>query len=293
MTLAEYPYDSPLMKDRPHSAVEPKAASVTAPLNYLVDHGSRPATYIPSAGEGEVRRTGHYAPYSVEIRDIRPRAGDLSLDRQGFALLQHKSAFTDFENADGIRRHYYRETERLVGQAMGAARVIAFDHNLRVDGGPNNDTAGLRAPVRSVHNDYTEASGPQRVYDLMGDEAEALLRRRFAIVNLWRPIGAAVETAPLALADARSIAARELKELDLIYEDRRGEIYNAVHSPAHRWYYVSRMTPDEAIVIKGYDSQNDGRARFTLHTAFDDPTSPPDARPRQSIEVRTLAFFDW
>lgn len=275
-----------------HPAILPDTGVVAADLNYLVDDGRRPATIIPAYGRGEVRRTGHYAPTQVTIRDARPFAAGLSLDCQGFALLRQASGFSAFDDETAIRRHYYPETEGFVAAATGAARVVAFDHNVRVDGGANNDSVGLRAPVRTVHNDYTEASGPQRVYDLMGEEAEDLLRRRFAIVNLWRPIGAPVETAPLALADARSIAPRDFKELDLIYEDRRGEIYNAVHSPAHRWFTFPRLRPDEAILIKGYDSLTDGRARFTLHTAFDDPGSPADARPRQSIEVRTLVFFD-
>jgi hypothetical protein len=143
-----------------------------------------------------------------------------------------------------------------------------------------------------VHNDYTAKSGPQRVRDLFGaDDAEALLRKRFAIINVWQPIAGPVETAPLALTDARSIAADDLVPLDLVYPDRTGEIYNVAFGPDHRWYYVPRMERTEALLIKGYDSLADGRARFTPHTAFDDPTTPADAAPRHSIEARTLAFF--
>ena len=144
-----------------------------------------------------------------------------------------------------------------------------------------------------MHNDYTAKSGPQRVRNLLdADEAEALLKNRVAVINVWKPIQGPVQTAPLALADAQSIAPGDLTELELVYPDRTGEIYNATFSPDHRWYYFPDMQKDEAILIKGYDSVDDGRARFTLHTAFDDPTSPPDAAPRQSIEVRTLVFFD-
>ncbi len=271
----------------------PMPARVTAPLNYLVDSGERPAAYIPPPGGGEVRRTGRYEALAVAIHDGRAVAEELSLDRQGFALVDHPTDFAEFYDAEAVRRAYYPEMERLVQAATGATRVLAFDHNVRVAGAPAANDSGVREPVRVVHNDYTERSGPQRLRDLLpADEAAALSRKRFAVINVWRPFGGPVRTAPLALADARSIAPADLVPLDLIYTDRQGEIYNATFNPAHRWYYFPELRPDEALLIKGYDSQEDGRTRFTLHTAFDDPTSPADAAPRRSIEVRTLAFFD-
>jgi hypothetical protein len=153
---------------------------------------------------------------------------------------------------------------------------------------------GLRTPVRSVHNDYTEKSGPQRVRDLLpSDEAEARLKKRFAEYNVWRNIAhGPIEMTPLGFVDAQSIAPRDLAVCDLVYSDRTGEIYQGVYNADHQWHYFPAMTREEAILIKCYDSMKDGRARFSLHSAFDDPTSPADARPRQSIEVRAFAFFD-
>ncbi len=267
--------------------------AVEADLTYLVDTGVKPVTYMPPPTGGETRRTGSYAPYRVAIRNARPIAGLLSLDRQGFRLTRHDTAVADFRDADAVRRLYYPELARLVQAETGAARVEVFDHNVRIEGSPDRDAQGIRAPVRLVHNDYTATSGPRRVRDLFGaDEAEALLRHRFAVINVWRPIAGPVESAPLALADARSIAPKDLVPLDLVYADRTGEIYNVTFSPGHRWYYVPKMERHEAVLIKGYDSLEDGRARFTPHTAFDDPTTPAGAAPRHSIEVRTLAFFD-
>lgn len=263
-----------------------------APLTYLVDTGEKPVTYIPDPGQGEVRRTGHYAPFNVPIRDGRAVARDLSLDRQGFLLTRHHTAVVDFHDPAEIARVYYPEMEALVKAATGAARVEVFDHNLRVDGGVERAARDRSTPVRMVHNDYTAKSGPQRLRDLMGDEADALLQKRFAIINVWRPIAGPVETAPLALLDSRSIQPGDLVPLDLVYPDRTGEIYNASFNPAHRWFSFPAMARHEAVLIKGYDSLDDGRARFTPHTAFDDPTSPPGAKPRRSIEVRTLVFFD-
>jgi hypothetical protein len=272
-------------------ALARRGEAVEAELTYLVDTGVRPVTTMPPLTGGEITRTGTYAPYRVTIRSARPIAGALDLDRQGFSLTHHQTAVADFHDDEEVRRVYYPEMARLVAAETGAARVHVFDHNVRVEGAADRDEDGTRAPVRMVHNDYTAKSGPQRVRDLFdADEAEALLKQRLAVINVWRPIAGPVETAPLAFADARSIPAKDWAPLDLVYPDRVGEIYNATYSPEHRWYYFPRMERHEAALIKGYDSQEDGRARFTLHTAFDDPTI--DAAPRQSIEVRTLAFFD-
>ena len=151
---------------------------------------------------------------------------------------------------------------------------------------------GLRAPVQMVHNDYTDKSGPQRVRDLLpAYEAEARLQRRFVEINVWRPIKGPVQAWPLALADARSIAPADVITCDLIYADRTGEILYGIYNPDHRWNYFPRMERHEAALIKCYDSLKDGRARFSLHTAFEDPTTPENAPPRESIEIRALAFF--
>jgi hypothetical protein len=130
------------------------------------------------------------------------------------------------------------------------------------------------------------------VRDLMGAEADDLLTRRFAVVNVWRPIVGPVEEKPLALCDARSVATGDWIATDLLYPDRTGEIYYVAHNPAQRWFYFPKIQREVAVLIKCYDSATDGRARFSPHTAFADPNSPASARPRESIELRTLAFFD-
>jgi hypothetical protein len=150
----------------------------------------------------------------------------------------------------------------------------------------------LREPVLSVHNDYTEWSGPQRVRDLLPDEADELLKHRFAIIQVWRSISdKPLLSNPLAIADARSLDMKDLIAAERRYPDRVGETYQIAYNPNHEWYYFPKMRRDEAIVFKVYESKKDGRARFTAHTAFVDPTTPADAPPRQSIEIRTIAFF--
>jgi len=262
---------------------------VDAAMNYLADTSIKPVTYNPPPGTGEQRRVGNYGAFRVRVRNARPIASRFELDREGFALAHHDTAVKDFYDEDEVRRVYYKEVERLIKAQTGAAKVVIFDHTIRV--AERAVARGLRAPVQLVHNDYTEKSGPQRVRDLLGDEAPSRLERRFAEYNVWRPIVGPVRMMPLALVDAASIAPGDLVTADLVYRDRTGEIYHGLYNPDHRWFYFPDMNPDEAVLIKCYDSLTDGRARFSLHSAFDDPTTPDDAPPRESIEVRSFAFF--
>jgi hypothetical protein len=223
---------------------------------------------------------------------VRPQVRDLSLDKQAFILTRHETKVHDFYDDQEVRSTYFAEVEALVKRETGAAKVVVFDHTVRT--ADRAVERGLRTPVQSVHNDYTERSGPQRVRDLLPpDEAERRLAKRFAEYNVWRNIAhEPIEMSPLGFVDAQTIAPRDLAVCDLVYADRTGEIYQGVYNADHQWHYFPGMTRDEAILIKCYDSARDGRARFSLHSAFEDPTSPVDAKPRQSIEVRAFAFFD-
>jgi hypothetical protein len=266
------------------------AEPVEAELHYLAAREPAPRS-IYRAGSDVAERQGRYAPFKVEIHDARPIADELGLDEEGFVLLQAPTTVTDFYDDEEVRNVYYGESERLIAAAAGAKEVVVFDHTVRVQRGSGEDI-GQRAPVTLVHNDYTHKSGPQRVRDLLdAAAAKRWLQGRVAEYNLWRPIRGPVVSMPLAVCDAGSVAPGDLVTADLVYPDRVGEIYNAVHSPAHRWYYVPEMRADEAILLKGYDSETDGRARFTLHTAFHLASTPPDAPPRESIEIRALAFL--
>jgi hypothetical protein len=264
---------------------------VLASMNYLADLSIRPTTTNPPQGTGQPVRVGNYRNFPVRIHDARPVAGSLTLDRNGLALTRHDTKVVDFYNEDEVRRVYYPEMDALTKQATGATKVVVFDHTIRHADKPVE--RGLRGPVQSVHNDYTEKSGPQRVRELLGEEEAArLFKHRFAEYNIWRPIAGPVKMWPLALVDSQTLAPQDLAVCELIYADRVGEIYLGVYNPAHRWLYVPDMARDEAILIKCYDSLKDGRARFSLHSAFADPTSPADAPPRESIEIRAFAFFD-
>jgi hypothetical protein len=263
---------------------------VEATLSYLAEMAERPAYYLYEPPPGMPWRNTRGDRHTLPIHDARELTPPPSLDREGFMLAHLDSAARGLD-PDTVREVYYRDVERLVADITGAARVLAFDHNLRCATRKGRSEDGVQGPVRYAHNDYTERSGPQRVRDLLApDDAEARLRGRVAVINVWKPIRHAVQDAPLAVCDARTIRPDDLVPTDLRYRDRTGEVYSLRFNPAHRWYYFQHMQVDEAMLLKCFDSDHTC-ARFTAHSAFDDPTAPPNALARESIEVRTLAFF--
>jgi hypothetical protein len=265
--------------------------SVEAELNYLGPMNAKPRTYTYDPPPGVPRTNLVHEPRRIFIQDVRPVASDVSLDGEGFGLIQHRSAVRDFDDIDRILRTYYAESEQLLQDVTGADRVLIFDHTVRRRvPGAEDRRAGARQPVTRVHVDHTQISGPQRVWDLLPDEAADLLTGRVQIINLWRPIRHPVWDAPLAVADARSVDPEDLVPSDLVYPDRVGETYSVTFNPAHEWFYVPQMRPDEVLLLKCYDSEIDGRARFAPHSAFLDPTAPAAAPPRESIELRALVF---
>jgi len=265
--------------------------AITAELAYAIDTGAKPVNETFGPGNIDRRTTGAKERRAVEIRNGRPLAGGFSLDENGFEFVRHPTRVADFFDAGELKTVYYPEVEQLIKDVSGASRVVVFDHTLRSGDEAEREARLVREPVLSVHNDYTEWSGPQRVRELLPDEAGELLAHRFAIIQVWRAINRPIQANPLAIADARSLAPADLIAAERRYPHRVGETYQVRYNPAHRWFYFPEMRRDEALVFKVYDSQQDGRARFTAHTSFIDPTSPADAPPRQSIEARTLAFF--
>jgi hypothetical protein len=267
-------------------------ATIRASVNYLIDTGDKPFTYTGGPGSTDIRTGGTQDPRTITIHNGRLVPDGFVLERNGFRFVDHDTQMRDFFDEGEIAGVYYAEMDALIKRETGAARVVVFDHTLRTADDEMREAKKIREVVRRVHNDYTEWSGPQRVRDLMRDEAETLLQKRFAIVQCWRPIRHPVETFPLALCDARSMTRDDFIVSERRYPNRVGQTYAVKYNPDHQWYWFPRMRRDEALVFKVFDSAKDGGARWTAHTAFDDPTSPPNARPRESIEIRTLAFFD-
>jgi len=264
---------------------------VSATLSYACDAGQKPRLDPHASPEGAKKQAVTIVRHPVSVLDARSLERAASLDVEGFERVVFDDNGIDFYDAERVREHYYPAVERLVAAVTGASRVEAFDHNLRSAALAERGEHGAQWPVKFAHNDYTEKSGPQRVRDLFPDESEALIAGRFAVINVWKPTRETVRDTPLAVCDASSIGDGELIASDLQYGDRTGEIYSLAYNAAQRWYFYSYMEPGEAMLLKCYDSMTDGRARFTAHSAFRDPDAPSNAPARESIEVRTLAFF--
>jgi hypothetical protein len=275
----------------PSAGAGTESAAVTAEIGYAVDTGVRPVNETFETGQIIRRRTGATEQRLMRIHDGRALMAELSLDQNGFVLVDHRTQVTDFLDGTQLESIYYPEVEGLVKAVSGASRVVVFDHTLRTGDVAEQQRLRIREPVLWAHNDYTERSGPQRVREILPAEADELLRHRFAIVQVWRAINQPIQSNPLALVDARTVSAGDLLATERRYPHRVGETYQLRYNPHHRWFYFPLMRRHEAIVFKVYESRTDGRARFTPHCSFADPSSPPDAAPRQSIEVRTLAFF--
>ncbi|MCH8997933.1 MAG: methyltransferase [Proteobacteria bacterium] len=265
-------------------------------MTFIVPQDTKPCFHSSALTGGLPKVFFETEDRMVAIRDMRPLADGLSLDRHGFELRHHDTTVDDLYDDEAVEDVYRREIEALLKEATGADRIVVFDHTRRSDmasGAANRD--GTRGPASRVHVDYTRASGPVRAAEVLGAaEVERILATggRIAQVNVWRPITGPVQRTPLALADAGSIKTEELIATDQVFPDRVGEIYQLAYGSAQRWYWAPRMERSEVLLIKGWDSLDDGRARFTPHGAFPIPGQSPDAPARESIETRTYLIFE-
>jgi len=282
-------------------------------------YAGRPWSKVDGGGQ-------NYQLQAVEktVQDIAGREKEFGVDVSGFQVIESPAQEKDFDDDARITTKYYAEVEELLRTHLkGVKKVVIFDHTIR----KRVDNAA-RKPVRAVHVDQTQKAAEARVRrHVTGDDTEELIRGRFQIINVWRPIGHEAADFPLAVADFRSTKKEDFVEVDLLYPKRaegednddrgkerlpteinngtsegyevKGETFGVVDSAEHRWYYERNMRPDQVMLLKCFDSRGEGVeggwkgiARCTPHTAFEDPLTPTDAKPRQSIEVRTLVFYE-
>jgi hypothetical protein len=271
-----------------------QAEPIRARLKFLANVDG-PLVYIPSRGGGdETEHVGNFTTREVTIHDGRHHKQVTNLDVEGFKLVQQTSQVEDFYDDAQIDSTYHDEVKALLTELTGAARIEIFDDTRRSTSLERQRDKRIREAASIVHNDYTARSGINRLRDHFADdpdEANKLLQRRFAIINVWRSIAGPVQNHPLALCDASTLSPEDLVSVERRAEERMGEIQVALQNPDQRWYYFPGMQMDEALLIKTFDSESDGRARFTIHTSFEIPDAAVDAPPRESIESRCLVFF--
>ncbi|KAL0565669.1 hypothetical protein V5O48_016348 [Marasmius crinis-equi] len=272
---------------------------VPASLFYFVPpvDGSKGRTYVSKPPEGTPQFNYETAKHTLEIENVRGKEGAYDLDSAGFSFAKHPANHKSFLDDEEVEREYYPESIELLKKLTGASKVVLFDHTIRRrrDGEDGMQDPKKRAPVPRVHVDQTTEAATNRVRrHLPTEEAEERLKHRFQIINLWRPISHAAIDWPLALCDFRSVnVKKDLVPVDLVYPDRVGETFGVQFNPQHKWKYLKGMTPEEVVLIKCYDSIEDGTvAVLTPHTAFEDPTTPHGSPYRESIELRALVFYD-
>ena len=277
----------------PLTIQKPATDTIRASFNYVVPTGKPAVRYIDWPEMEHNAVPPEYRQHEMVVRDGRPLRDTFRLDVHGFVFVDHRTQVREFTDEAERKRIYDPEVQALVKKHSGASDVVVFDHTLRVSDDDLQKAMNARPTVKGVHNDYTEASAPQRLREIVGDaEAERRLKKRWAIIQVWRPIRGVVMIDPLGICDGRSIPQQGFIRVERRYKYRTGEVYHIAHNPAHEWYWFPRMTRDEALVFKVFDSDTGKPSRFTAHSAFDDPGTPADAPPRESIETRTFAFFE-
>ncbi|KAF8996125.1 hypothetical protein BDQ17DRAFT_1429903 [Cyathus striatus] len=269
---------------------------VTASLNYLVrPEGDTELFYTKVVDSTELKTNVTTKGEDVPIENIRGNEGSVTLDATGFQYFKRAAKHTSFTDDVAIKEEYYPESIDLLKELTGASKVVIFDHTLRNNTpGDLVNEPGTRKAGAQVHIDQTKKASIARVHRHVPEEAESLLKKRFQIINLWRPIKHAAYDHPLALCDYHSVdTEKDVVHVTLNYPDFKGEIMFVEYNPNHRWKYLRGMTPEELVLIKCFDSNEDGKtAIYTPHTAFIDPTTPEGSPGRRSIEIRALVFYD-
>ncbi|MPZ41896.1 MAG: methyltransferase [Betaproteobacteria bacterium] len=272
---------------------KPAADTIRAQFNYVADIGVPYVRYIDWPEMEHMAVPPQYRQFEMVVRNGRPLKDTFELDTHGFVFADHATQVQGFTDEAERARVYDAEVQALIRKHSGASEVLVFDHTIRIGDEAGQKAANARPPVKGVHNDYTEKSAPRRLRDIVGDEeAQRRFRKRWAIIQVWRPIRGPVLVDPLGICDGRSIPQQGFILMQRRYKDRTGEVYHIAHNPAHQWFYFPQMTRNEALMFKVFDSDATKPSRFTAHSSFDDPTSPPNAPARESIETRTFAFFD-
>ena len=276
-------------------------SGIEVPIHYMVDTGETPVFHQTDSPADRITMRGTREAHPMTIRNARLLPNDFSLDVEGFAFAEHVTKVTDFYDDAQLTSVYVPELEKLIARLTGATEVVVYDHTRRSSDGAHRKMHNWRDPVPLPHSDYTDRSAAQRMRDVFSDDADDRLNRRFAIVNVWRSMTGPIEQWPVAVCDARSInddlmhtivrSAPHRAEPSFEYS-RSSETRHASYDANHRWFHFPRMARNEALLFKNYDTLQDGTARYALHSAFEDPTSAPDAAPRESIESRAFMFFD-
>lgn len=260
---------------------------VDGEIEFIVPGTDKPFTYNYDPGADALPETVSFTRRTVRLWDVRDSEA-LSMDVNGATLLRRPTAVRDLYEPTEITQRYYPEAAEIIASTVGAERVLVFDHNVR-RGSKLPVHPGQKNPVHHAHTDFTPGSARRRVHDLLSAESDGLTRRRFAQINLWRPIRGPLRDSPLGICDGATVSVHCLRAADLRYPNRTGEIFYLAYSQEQRWYFASDMSPEEIWLIKNFDSL--APSRIAPHSAFTALGEQRDIMPRESIEIRAFAFY--
>ncbi len=251
-----------------------------AVIAYAARTGGRPRYYANDHSRDRVPLD----PQLMRLAD--GRVDPPSLDREGFTLVGHA--------ADPLSSAYREQIAALVKAQSGADVVIVTAPGVRrfSERSPNAATGNNSMPARFAHVDISDTTAAQFSM-AAAPKGEAV--RRSAHFNVWRVLSAPPQDVPLAVCDARSWVADDMILADAIFDEPDKPEWSfeglvVAHNPAHRWIWFPDMTAGEALIFKTHDS-DPAAPHWVPHVAFDNPTCPADAPPRQSIEMRAIAYW--
>jgi hypothetical protein len=265
---------------------------VEARVNYLGDMTERPRFYANDHSRDVLNLDGR----TVQMEDVRRDSQRPSLQREGFCLVEHRSAVLGFRDPEEILRTHYPEIQELLLQQTGADKVVVTAPGvLRFsESSPDSGRLNNSRPARFIHIDVSDATA--KVFaGRSRPDAPGKTVRRAAQFNVWRVLSEPPQDVPLAVCDARSLSPQDLVAADAVFDvtDRPEWSFEGLlvrHNAAHRWCYFSNMTRDEALIFITNDSEP-GQPHHVPHTAFNDPTCPAGAQPRASLEMRAIAYW--
>ena len=271
-----------------------EAERVEATINYVGAMNWRPKFHAQDHGRDNLRFDAH----AVKISNARAMREPPSLDREGLTIARHVTAVRDFRDPEDVRRNYLPEIRRLIRELTGAHEVVVLGGGGLVrytERSPLYKTGMNTQPARFPHIDFTPNTSPGLVDNVFGAPGVKLEPgQRLVGYNIWRVLSEPPQDVPLAVCDARTVAPQDLVPADGAYDDGDPstwwelEAFLVRYNPAHRWIYFRDMQLDEVLLFRGYD--NLGRAGVP-HSAFDDPSCPPNGVPRVSIEARAYAVY--
>lgn len=273
-----------------HDASYVPRGPVTTELNFFKDpeDGAKPYNWVNAPTDGSPQRNFGMTVAKVSMNDVRDRESDFWLEKDAFQTIKNVPSdmtYKDWESDEKVKETYYPEVEKLLLENVpGAHKVTLFDHTIR-----RSNPDAPRAPVTRVHVDQTARSTELRVRLHNAEDAEELLKGRYRIINVWRPLNGTVQAHPLGFASAESVDDNDLVPVEHRYPERTGETAGVRYNPGQTFYYWSGMDDDERLFLKCFDSQ-DGVGQRVPHTAFIDPRTPEGAKGRESIEVRAMVY---